>query len=79
MEGVNQVLQVMLGKQSLQKLQVAKQVAKEKPNITTLDPTNLDPGQFTNTEGYCPSTPAKEKSIPDLTSPIFHNRVNSSK
>ena len=44
---------------------------------------NLDIGQFTNTEGYSPATPAKAKSIPDLSvvinSPVFHNKSKCSK
>ena len=78
MQGVNQVLQVMLGKQNSQELQGSKQKTS-----TTSNPNKDDPGQFTNTEGYCPSTPAKAKTIPDLTvvinSPIFHNKANISK
>ena len=79
MQGVNRVLQVMLGKQSLQELKTAKQGTKEMHISPTLDTPELDPGQFTNQEGYCPSTPAKEKIIPDITSPIFHNKANCSK
>ena len=79
MQGVNRVLQVMLGKQSLQEVKTAKQGTKEKHISPTLDAPELDPGQFTNQEGYCPSTPAKEKIIPDITSPIFRNKANCSK
>ena len=39
---------------------------------------NLDPGQFTRTEGYCPSTPAKTKTLHNSSaianSPIFLNK-----
>ena len=47
------------------------------------NPMNLDIGQFTNTEAYSPATPAKAKSIPDLSvvinSPVFHNKAKSNK
>lgn len=43
--------------------------------------SHLDPGMFTNTEAYSPLTPAKAKSIPDLSvlvnSPVFHNKARS--
>ena len=42
------------------------------------DNHKTDPGKFTNEEAYCPSTPAKTKSILDIasnvSSPIFHNK-----
>ena len=46
-----------------------------------VDMLNLDLGQFTNTEGYSPTTPAKVRSIPDLSvvinSPVFHNKAKN--
>ena len=46
-----------------------------------VDMLNLDLGQFTNTEGYSPATPAKVRSIPDLSvvinSPVFHNKAKN--
>ena len=42
----------------------------------------LDPGKFVNLEGYCPSSPARAKKIPDLSvilnSPIYHSKVAKS-
>ena len=42
------------------------------------EPNLLDLGKFTNQEGYSPSTPAKAKSIPDLSiimnSPVYHTK-----
>ena len=60
-------------------MQEIRQVDKQsKQDDIEEECTSLDPGKFTGTEGYCPSTPAKTKTFHDFPvlakSPIIQNK-----
>ena len=51
----------------------------EQRNRGSPSPLSRDPGRFINQESYCPSSPARSKTIPDLSiivnSPVYHSKA----
>ena len=50
----------------------------QNPNLTCISKNPIDAGKFTALEAYSPMSPAKTKSIPDLSvlvnSPVYHSK-----